>query len=124
MNCVFCDIANVDSKNQVLFDFDDIGNLPVVVFEPLNPCIEGHLLFVPKAHVCNLNDLNPYTTVMGDIFKAIGAYTMLHGIKDYNVIINNGELADQTVFHLHVHLIPRNSVREVAMPWSHQWVGK
>lgn len=118
MNCVFCDIATVDSKNQVLVNYEDLS---VVVFEPLNPCITGHRLFVPTTHVKNITDLTPNGSVMNDIFEAIRRYTESNNIKDYNVIINNGELADQTVFHLHVHLIPRNEAKSVAMPWSYQW---
>lgn len=118
MNCVFCDIANVDSKDQVLVNYEDLS---VVVFEPLNPCIAGHRLFVPKVHVKNITDLTPSGNVMSDIFEAIRRYTESNNVKDYNVIINNGELADQTVFHLHVHLIPRTEAKSVAMPWSYQW---
>lgn len=119
MNCVFCDIANVDSKDQVLVNYEDLS---VVVFEPLNPCIVGHRLFVPTIHVKNITDLTPSGNVMSDIFEAIRRYTESNNVKDYNVIINNGELADQTVFHLHVHLIPRTEAKSVAMPWSHQWL--
>lgn len=118
MNCVFCDIANVDSKDQVLVNYEDLS---VVVFEPLNPCITGHRLFVPTAHVKNITDLTPNGSLMSDIFEAIRRYAESNNIKDYNVIINNGELADQTVFHLHVHLIPRNEAKSVTMPWSYQW---
>lgn len=118
MDCVFCNIAEHDTKGQVLVNYESLG---VVVFEPLNPCMEGHLLFVPKEHVINVSDLKPDSTVMSDIHEAIRNYTYNKKITDFNVIINNGANADQSVFHLHVHLIPRTKPKSVTMPWSHQW---
>lgn len=121
MDCIFCNIAEHDPKGQVLVNYESLG---VVVFEPLNPCMEGHLLFVPKEHVINVSDLKPDSMVMSNVHEAIRNYTHNKKISDFNVIINNGAKADQSVFHLHVHLIPRDTPKSVTMPWSHQWEPK
>lgn len=121
MNCVFCNIVKTDSNNQILNDYK-YGDNRVVVFEPLDPCHPGHRLFVHSLHTHMLNDSveDKERLIISDIMTSIGKYSEEQGIKDYNVIINRGIESDQTVFHLHVHFIPRKHKGEVEMPWSHQ----
>lgn len=121
--CVFCDIAIRDPKGQVLkyYSKGSLGGYTdVVVIEPLNPCVEGHLLFIPKSHIDKVGDtLGIAPKVVGDVMMAVSKY-LAEKELEANVIINNGKEAEQTVFHLHVHIIPRREGDGVQLPWTYQ----
>ena len=103
-NCIFCKIANGEIETMTLYEDDDFR----VIFDAA-PATIGHALVLPKDHVANLfeadDDLvakahvvaKKVAAVLKDVFHADGI----------NVVQNNGPAAGQTVFHLHVHLIPR-----------------
>lgn len=121
MDCVFCEIANLDPKKQILRRYKKIDLFQVcdvIVFEPLNPCVNGHLLFVPDLHIENIGDMGFVAgDVIGSVFKAINMYLKENQIE-CNVITNNGDDADQTVFHIHAHVVPRTIGDDVKLPWS------
>ena len=85
-------------------------------FEPLNPVVPGHRLFVLTLHVSNAS----YdSTVTGVTFEAAALYAAGMGI-DYNLITSAGSAATQTVFHLHVHYVPRMESDGLHLPWTNQ----
>ena len=90
----------------------------MVIIEPLNPCVEGHLLFIPDTHVASIGSGDDQE-VIASTFKAVNIYLQEHPM-DCNIITNNGANADQTVFHLHVHLIPRHTGDTTKLPWTYQ----
>jgi histidine triad (HIT) family protein len=106
--CVFCLIVSGQSPAKIVAESAD-----TVAFEPLNPCVPGHLLVVPKTHVADALE-NPFITGITTMRACEIAQ------RDLNIIINVGALASQTVFHLHVHLIPRHENDGVLLPWSYQ----
>lgn len=110
-DCVFCDII---AGKQTPANFHDYGS--VVRFTPLNPVVPGHRLFVPKMHVATAADdpAEAARTVAYAIDYASGA------ADDFNVIVNNGTAASQTVFHLHWHVVPRRSGDGLVLPWTGQ----
>ena len=104
--CVFCDPKQI--KSQITY-IDDC-----MIFTPLNPVVEGHLLVVPVKHVSDFTaDL--YVTA-----KVVAvASTLAHNIGgDFNIISSKGSLATQTINHLHFHLIPRRPNDNLKLPWS------
>ena len=123
VECPFCEIAHTDVDGFVLKRFDkallnDICD--VVMFTPLNPCVTGHLLFVPSIHIDNIGDTRAGAgNVVAATYKAIQLY-LSEFPMDANIITNNEANADQTVFHLHVHLIPREFKDGVTLPWTWQ----
>lgn len=120
MKCIFCDIVKKDPHKQVMEVIETSRNINVFVFEPLNPCVNGHLLFVPEIHIDNMKDKNPLTPVVtGAVAEAMSLYSQDKNV-DFNMIVNNGSVADQTVFHQHFHFIPRIEGDNVTMPWSWQ----
>ena len=123
MSCIFCEISLYDNKNQVIkrYSSDELlYNTEVVVFEPLNPCVEGHLLFVPTVHIDKFGDTRiTAPNIVAAVNKAVSLY-LQEFPTDCNIITNNGAIADQTVFHLHTHLIPRTVGDNVQLPWSYQ----
>jgi histidine triad (HIT) family protein len=107
-SCVFCHRIKEGD-----FDFED---LYTVSFEPLNPVVEGHRLFIPKDHVPNAG-ISPTATAHVAYAAASFAYTQG---EEYNLITSAGPFATQTVFHLHTHYIPRRFNDGLALPWTGQ----
>lgn len=113
-NCVFCEIVKNDPHEQVISTMT-VGTNTVKAFEPLNPCTEGHLLFVPCRHYVNASADAVATC---DCVAAASLYAKWKGIDDYNIIINCGYEASQTIPHLHVHLVPRLAGDNLSLPWE------
>lgn len=80
-------------------------------FEDKYPVTPGHLLLVPKRHVATYFEATPEEKqALWELVERAKLYLEQHRQPDgYNIGINVGETAGQTVFHLHIHLIPRYS---------------
>ncbi len=103
-DCIFCKLANGDIPTNTIYEDDDFR-----VFLDAGPATRGHCLIVPKEHFDNLETLDD--SVAGKVMPL--AKKMMKLLKEklswdgFNVVQNNGEIAGQTVFHFHTHLIPR-----------------
>ena len=100
--CIFCEIATTD---RVI----DQTNHCFVIRDAF-PVTEGHTLIIPRRHVADYFDLNPNET--SDIQELLQKHKAMIEVNDesvdgFNIGINVGATAGQTVFHVHVHLIPR-----------------
>lgn len=115
-NCPFCE--RIKSG-----EYDGSLSLPglVAVFEPLAPVTPGHLLAVPFRHVRDASTL-PYVTgqVMEHAARLTGNPGTLESPYQANLITSIGPNATQTVFHLHVHIVPRRPGDGLALPWTGQ----
>ena len=103
MDCVFCKIVNGEIKSNKVYENDNI-----IAFKDLNPVAPVHILFIPKRHICSLNDINSEdSSVISEIFSSILKVVKDLGIEDngYRIINNCGKDGGQTVNHLHFHLI-------------------
>lgn len=106
--CVFCEIVAGREKATIAYSSDE-----VVAFEPLNPVTEGHLLVVPTKHVQDAVEDSIVT-----------AQTMLIATKlakvvgPCNILTSVGPEATQSVFHLHIHIVPRRFGDGLALPWT------
>ncbi|MGM0126093.1 HIT family protein [Enterococcus sp. AZ194] len=106
-NCIFCKIINQEIPSYKVYE-DEV----VYAFLDISQVTKGHTLVVPKTHVTDLfeYDANLASTVFAripKIAKAIEkAFPEMEGL---NMVNNNKELAYQSVFHSHIHLIPRYS---------------
>lgn len=122
MSCIFCEIANKDEKNQIIFDFTQSANpalrtTDVVVFTPLNPVVkDGHYLVVPKKHVSDFG-VDPLVTADVMYVASIVARSFF---DQYNIITSCGSDATQTVFHQHVHIVKRTKDDGLTLPWTNQ----
>ena len=103
-NCIFCKLANGDIPTATLYEDDDFR-----VILDAGPAAKGHALIIPKEHYANLYELPEETAgeVMKLAKKMTAQMTQRLGCEGFNQVQNNGELAGQTVFHFHMHLIPR-----------------
>lgn len=103
--CIFCAIAARQAEASVVY-----GDETVVVFMALHPVTPGHLLVVPRKHAVGLEDLDGATSahvwsVGHDMARALRRSSMR--CEGINVFLCDGEAAFQTVFHFHLHVIPR-----------------
>ncbi|MBQ6321988.1 MAG: HIT family protein [Lachnospiraceae bacterium] len=113
-DCIFCKIANGEIPSATLYEDDDFK-----VILDLGPAAKGHALILPKEHADNLFELPDEIAAKAlPIAKKIGTklYNGL-GADGFNVVQNNGEVAGQTVFHFHMHLIPRYKNDTVSVRW-------
>lgn len=103
-NCIFCRIANGEIPSKTLYEDDKFR-----VILDLGPASKGHALILPKEHYADLYELPEETAgeVMKLAKKMTAQMTQRLGCEGFNLVQNNGELAGQTVFHFHMHLIPR-----------------
>jgi histidine triad (HIT) family protein len=103
-DCIFCKIVNGEIPSAKVFE-----NEHVVAFLDISQVTKGHTLIIPKVHNENIFDLSPEAArhlfeVVPQLANAIKAQFNPVGM---NIVQNTGELAGQTVFHYHMHLIPR-----------------
>jgi histidine triad (HIT) family protein len=107
--CPFCDRIAAGQ-----YDYD---NAVAVAFQPLNPVTPGHFLAVPRVHVTDAMD-SPLAASRAMRLAAGLAGQM--GLRACNFITSAGAAATQTVFHLHVHVVPRREGDGLALPWTGQ----
>ena len=103
-DCIFCKIANGEIPSKTLYEDEQFR-----VILDLGPATKGHALILPKDHFANLYELQDETVakVMQLAKKMATQMTEKLGCDGFNLVQNNGETAGQTVFHFHLHLIPR-----------------
>src|SRR6478736_2229283 len=103
-DCIFCKIVNGEIPSAKVFE-----NEHVFAFLDLSQVTKGHTLVIPKVHKENVYELTP--EIASHVFQAVPKLT--RALKQeyqpigMNVLNNNGEHAGQSVFHFHIHLIPR-----------------
>ena len=113
--CIFCKIAKGEIPSATLYEDEDFR-----VILDLGPANKGHALILPKAHYENLYDL-PDEMAAHAMILAKKIATKMKGILNcdgYNLVQNNGESAGQTVFHFHMHLIPRYTDDHAGITWT------
>ncbi len=114
-DCIFCKLANGEIPTATLYEDDDFR-----VILDTAPASKGHALILPKEHYANLYELPDDLAGKAMILakKMITKLTPILGCDGYNIVQNNGESAGQTVFHFHVHMIPRNTQDDVGLKWN------
>ena len=108
--CVFCEIVAGRQPAEWQYSW-----LDAVAFTPLHPVTPGHVLVVPRVHVENAT-LDPLIT--GMTFHRAAEWADRH--SPCNLITSVGVAATQSVFHLHVHVVPRWHGDGLALPWTGQ----
>lgn len=114
-NCIFCKIANGDIPSKALYEDDEFK-----VILDLGPATKGHALILPKNHYRNLYELpdEAASKVMLLAKKMAIQMTEKLNCDGFNLVQNNGEAAGQTVFHFHLHLIPRYENDGQTLGWK------
>lgn len=114
-NCIFCKIAAGEIPSATIYEDDDFR-----VILDIEPASKGHALILPKDHHANLYELPEELASKALVVakKVVTKMTEIVGCEGYNVLQNNGEVAGQTVFHFHMHLIPRYKEDAVTIKWN------
>lgn len=103
-DCIFCKIAAGEIPSRKIYEDSDL-----IAIMDLNPTSKGHSLIIPKEHCTNIYDIDEdiATKVMKTAKKLATKMTVALNCDGFNLLQNNGETAGQTMFHFHMHLIPR-----------------
>lgn len=101
-DCIFCRIVGGEIPSKKVHEDDDI-----LVFHDVSPKAPVHLLVIPKLHIENLYDAKPeHQAVLGRMLELTGKLARDQGASDgFRVVINNGRLGGQEVYHLHIHVL-------------------
>lgn len=103
-DCIFCKIANGIIPSYTLYEDEDFR----VIFD-LGPVSKGHALILPKEHYANIYELDE--EIASKVFvlakKMATVMTEAFDCDGFNILQNNNEAGGQTVFHFHMHLVPR-----------------
>ena len=114
-DCIFCKIANGEIPTNTVYEDDKFR-----VILDMGPGSRGHSLILPKEHFKDVTEITPeYAAEVLPLAAKIGAAMKSQlGAAGFNVLQNNGEAAGQTVFHFHVHIIPRYEGGAKIVTWT------
>ena len=114
-DCIFCKIANGEIPSTTLYEDEDFR-----VILDMGPATRGHALLLPKEHYANLFELDDELAAKALVTAKKVAARMKDalGADGFNLVQNNGECAGQTVFHFHMHMIPRYKDDKVGLGWK------
>ncbi len=111
-NCPFCKIIRGEAEAQMVASWPD-----AVAFVPLDPVTPGHVLVVPTVHV---PDFVADRAVTAAVMHRAAILADTLPAREWNLITSAGAAATQTVYHLHVHLVPRRAGDGLHLPWTGQ----
>jgi len=98
--CVFCKIASKAIPASIVYETAD-----VVAFKDLTPRAPFHILVIPRTHVAKLSELED-EALGGKLLQAARTIAKNSGHADnFRLVVNNGDTAGQSVWHLHVHVL-------------------
>lgn len=108
-NCIFCQIIAGDIPASKVYEDDQ-----VLAFLDISQATKGHTLLIPKKHVRNVLTMSKETSqsLFSHLPKIARAVQKTTGAVGMNILNNNEEIAGQTVYHAHIHLIPRYSAED------------
>jgi histidine triad (HIT) family protein len=115
-DCIFCSIASGDAPAQIV-DSDE----HTIAFMDISPATRGHALVIPRAHTRDLLEISDSdlerTTAAARRLAARMAEALDPTPDGFNVLNSCGAAAWQTVFHFHVHVVPRYADDPLKLPW-------
>jgi histidine triad (HIT) family protein len=97
--CIFCKIAKGEFNTAFLYEDDQIA-----AFHDITPQAPVHVLIIPKIHAASIKDISD-PLLIGHMFNTAKKIAQDLNLNSYRLVINTGEDAGQTVFHLHLHLL-------------------
>src|SRR5947209_522898 len=114
-DCIFCKIIAGELPGQII-DEDE----RTIAFMDINPGTRGHALVVPRAHARNLLEISPedLAATLSSVQRLARKVTERLDADGVNVLNSCGSAAWQTVFHFHVHVIPRYEGDPLRLPWT------
>lgn len=115
-NCIFCKIIDGSIPSTVVYEDSDFKAIM-----DISPAAKGHVLILPKKHCADLLSIDEdvASKALKVASKIANAQKKAFNCDGINLLQNTGEAAWQSVFHLHIHLIPRYKDDNVVVPWEH-----
>lgn len=117
-NCIFCRLASGEIPANTIYEDDRYR-----VILDANPATRGHALILPKEHFADIYEIDEETAAGAmRLAKRMAAHmTDVLKCDGFNILQNNREAAGQTVFHFHMHLVPRyeDERNERILTWDH-----
>ncbi|SKK35031.1 HIT family protein [Mycobacteroides abscessus] len=110
MSCPFCP----DNWHNLDIIWESSGGNAILV--PLNPVVEGHVLVIGRKHTI---DASVDPDIASDLMFSAALWVKSRKIQA-NIITNIGPDATQTVFHTHLHVVPRQLNDDLPLPWTPQ----
>jgi histidine triad (HIT) family protein len=107
--CPFCLIVAGDAPVNLVAQWPNVWAI-----RPLNPVVDGHILFIPNVHVA---DFTEDPAISSSVMFRAAQWAQAFG-GDANLITSKGEAVTQTVFHAHLHYVPRVAGDGLLLPWS------
>lgn len=117
-DCIFCMIRDGEIPSRKIYEDENV--FAILDVSQVTP---GHTLLIPKKHVRNIYDYD--ADLAEKVFSALPKVSRAlrdsdTAIKGLNILINNEEIASQTVFHSHIHLLPRYTEEDdFGLKWAH-----
>jgi len=113
--CIFCKIANKEISAKIIFEDDD-----VMAILDISSATKGHSLVIPKQHYTNLLELpKDLSHKMMDVSVSVAKdVTTKLAASGCNILSNINEEAGQTVFHAHIHILPRYSDDDLTIKFT------
>lgn len=115
--CIFCKIIAGEIPCFKLYEDDH-----TFAFMDINPANEGHALVIPKEHFADVNAISDtaLSSTMVTVKKVAAAISKTLSPDGLNLVQANGPAAAQSVFHFHMHVLPRGSGDELKLNWGLQ----
>ncbi len=111
-SCIFCKIIKGQIPSIKIAETDKS-----FAFMDIGPLSEGHCLVIPKEHAEKYHQLSEDSCA--DVARVINRVARASGVENYNILQNNGAIANQAVFHVHFHLIPKNEKTDgLSLAWN------
>ncbi len=113
--CIFCKIAKGDIPANTLYEDEDFR-----VILDISPASKGHALILPKEHFADITKLpSQLSAKLLPLASALGGKIRESlGADGFNILLNTGKSAGQTVFHCHLHIIPRYQNGRPMLQWE------
>jgi len=114
-DCLFCQIVAGEIPAMII-----VQDERTIAFMDINPATRGHALVIPRAHVRDVHDIDTDDLrAVAATAQAVAARAVERlGAAGVNLLNSSGAAAWQTVFHFHLHVIPRYDGDPLRLPWS------
>ena len=106
-DCIFCKIASGEIKTVLVYEDEDIA-----AFNDISPQAPAHILFIPKKHIESTEHLDETNYIItGKLIFAASKVAKKLGLDGYRLVLNCNEIAGQSVFHIHCHMLGGRPMR-------------
>lgn len=119
-NCLFCKIVNGEIPYHKVYEDEH-----TLAFLDINPTTKGHTLVIPKKHAKDMEDISSeeLSFVVESVKKVSSIVKEKLGADGFNIMQANGAEAEQSVFHIHFHIVPRYAPMEFKFWPEHKYEG-